>query len=76
MMFTATLKVNEQIQEVAGAGRTFSGQHGCDDYSPRAAKLGTLSLKYPLAFLGFLILGFGYAIYRIIKDRFSSLVTQ
>jgi ABC-type enterochelin transport system permease subunit len=31
--------------------------------------VGTLSLKYPLAFLGFLILGLAYAIYRIIKDR-------
>ena len=30
---------------------------------------GTLSLKYPLAFLAFLILGLAYAIYRIIKDR-------
>lgn len=29
----------------------------------------TLSLKYPLAFLGLLIFGLAYAIYRIVKDR-------
>jgi len=31
--------------------------------------VGTFSLKYPLALLGFLILGLAYAIYRIIKER-------
>ena len=31
--------------------------------------IGTLSLKYPLVFLAFLILGLIYSIYRIIKDR-------
>lgn len=31
--------------------------------------VGRLSFRYPLAFLGFLILGLAYAIYRIIKDR-------
>jgi F0F1-type ATP synthase assembly protein I len=31
--------------------------------------IGTLSFRYPLALLSFLILGLAYAIYRIIKDR-------
>jgi hypothetical protein len=31
--------------------------------------VGTLSFRYPLALLGFLILGLAYAIYRIVKDR-------
>ena len=31
--------------------------------------IGTLSLKYPLVLLVFLILGLIYSVYRIIKDR-------
>jgi F0F1-type ATP synthase assembly protein I len=31
--------------------------------------VGTLSFKYPLAFLVLLVLGLGYAVYRIIRDR-------
>ena len=31
--------------------------------------IGTLSSKYPLVFLVFLILGLIYSVYRIIKDR-------
>lgn len=31
--------------------------------------VGTVSFRYPLAFLGLLILGLAYAIYRIIKER-------
>ncbi len=31
--------------------------------------IGAVSLKYPLAFLAFLILGLIYAVYHIIKDR-------
>ncbi len=33
------------------------------------AVVAMISLKYPLAFLGFLIMGLAYAIYRIVKDR-------
>ena len=31
--------------------------------------VGTVSVRYPLAFLGLLVLGLAYAIYRIIKER-------
>jgi len=38
--------------------------------------VGTLSLKYPLAFLAFLVLGLVYAIYRIVKDRKKASTPQ
>ena len=38
--------------------------------------VGTLSLKYPLAFLGLLILGLVYCIYRIAKDRNKASTPQ
>lgn len=31
--------------------------------------IGTISLKYPLVFLTFLILGLIYSVYRILKDH-------
>jgi hypothetical protein len=33
--------------------------------------VGTLSLRYPLVFLGFLVVALVYAIYRIVNDRKS-----
>jgi hypothetical protein len=38
--------------------------------------MGTISLKYPLAFLVFLFLGLVYAIYHIIKDRKKASTPQ
>ena len=66
--FAATLIRNGKVQEVDVQGGAVSEHHECD-YRKALVLIGAVSLKYPLAFLAFLILGLIYAVYHIIKDR-------